>query len=295
MKVLENKELVGTMRELHEKGKVIPGKYDPVFKALFEKESMRGILAYIISEITKIQKEYIIEHLVIKNTNIPKKKYMEKGKTADFVVEIKDHLINLEMNTYVKKGVLRKNIEYHYALAGGITKIKENSNKKVIQINFNIENIFDDREIIEFKLRDEKGTQVLDENFINYQVNMEKILKLYYNNVELTRLEKILVMLQLEDKRTLKNVAKGDSELEDMGEFIEEFSYDDDIIGLYDKEAVDKYVHDLDVEEGFEKGIEQGTEQKTNEIALNMLKDRVEIETISKYTGLSTKEIENLK
>ncbi|MDR1543345.1 MAG: Rpn family recombination-promoting nuclease/putative transposase [Prevotellaceae bacterium] len=47
--------------------------------------------------------------------------------------------------------------------------------------------------------------------------------------------------------------------------------------------------------EGIEKGIEKGKAERNIEIALNMLRDSVPFEIISKFTGLSISEIQNLK
>jgi len=47
-------------------------------------------------------------------------------------------------------------------------------------------------------------------------------------------------------------------------------------------------------EKGVQNGISQGKKEKQLEMARNMLKDKLDIKTISKYTGLSKKEIENI-
>ena len=49
------------------------------------------------------------------------------------------------------------------------------------------------------------------------------------------------------------------------------------------------------LKEGLEKGLERGTEQSKNEIAKNMLKENMDISLISKLTGLSNEQINNLK
>ena len=56
------------------------------------------------------------------------------------------------------------------------------------------------------------------------------------------------------------------------------------------------YATDIEVqrEEAFEKGVSQGERQKAIETAKNMLKDKLDIETIIKYTGLSVEVINNL-
>ena len=56
------------------------------------------------------------------------------------------------------------------------------------------------------------------------------------------------------------------------------------------------YATDIEVqrEEAFEKGVSQGEYQAKIETAKNMLKDKLDIETIIKYTGLSLEAINNL-
>ena len=70
-------------------------------------------------------------------------------------------------------------------------------------------------------------------------------------------------------------------------------------IGVYDKEAADEFVRQIDMEDAKEKGIKlgvrrgkmQGLTQKAKEIALNMLKANMDIADVSKLTGLKQKEI----
>ncbi len=62
-------------------------------------------------------------------------------------------------------------------------------------------------------------------------------------------------------------------------------------IGVYDKEAADEFVRQIDMEDAKEKGKKQGLAQKAKEIALNMLKANMDIADVSKLTGLKQKEI----
>ena len=49
------------------------------------------------------------------------------------------------------------------------------------------------------------------------------------------------------------------------------------------------------IEQGIKQGIQQGIDQNTNAIAKKLKEQNIDIEVISKVTGLSIKEIENLK
>ena len=294
----KNKRIIDIINQLEKENKVIPATDDNVFKALFQSEISKPVLAYIISEVINLNEKYIFDNLVFKNTELIKNKRIEKGKVTDLLVEIKGAIINLEMNRTLPKGTIIKNITYHHKLASEIKIVKDeyDNNKKIIQINFDCTNKFDERLIIKFMLMDEEGKYILDENFENYHINMASIRKRWYTGGEpITRFEKILLMLQLNDKDELRDLVKGDKELENMEKRIEELSYDEDIIGLYDKEAYDKMAHDIDVAEARKEGREEATSERNMEIAKNMLAKDTDINFISEVTGLTKEEIEGLK
>ena len=51
---------------------------------------------------------------------------------------------------------------------------------------------------------------------------------------------------------------------------------------------------DEGIQEGIEKGIQEGIEKKQKEMILNMYKDNLPIETISKYANLSISKVEEI-
>ena len=205
------------------------------------------------------------------------------------------------MNKYVSKGVIIKNNIYHYNLALNIKKgEKYNKAKKVIQINLNGEGSKIKKLIHESKMRDDKNLYITDDNYITYHVNLEIALKKWYNKEKLTRLEKLFVMMQLNDKEKIRKISKGDEMLMIFGKSIEGANEE---YGVYDKEAADEFVRQIDIADAEEKGIEQGVKQgvkqglkkgiaqKAKDIAKNMLKANMNVAEISKLTGLNQKEI----
>jgi len=166
--------------------------------------------------------------------------------------------------------------------------------KLVVQINFDYLNDFDkddERVVIAFQLKDEENRYILEENYVNYHINMEKVREKYYNKEKLTKLEKIIMMLQLEKKEELKKLALKDAELIGMEKKIEDMSKDPNLVYFYDKEKTMQMVHDIDVEDAFENG----SKQKQIDIAKNMISKNIDINLISELTELSLEEIENLK
>ena len=121
----KNKRIIDIINQLEKENKVIPATDDNVFKALFQCEISKPVLAYIISEVINLNEKYIFDNLVFKNTELIKSKRIEKGKVTDLLVEIKGAIINLEMNRTLPKGTIIKNITYHHKLASEIKTVKD--------------------------------------------------------------------------------------------------------------------------------------------------------------------------
>ena len=64
---------------------------------------------------------------------------------------------------------------------------------------------------------------------------------------------------------------------------------------IMDQKAIEGAGFDKGLKAGIEQGIQQGIDQNTNAIAKKLKEQNIDIEVISKVTGLSIKEIENLK
>ena len=64
---------------------------------------------------------------------------------------------------------------------------------------------------------------------------------------------------------------------------------------IMDKKAIEDAGFDKGLETGIEQGIKQGKEEKTIDIAKKLKKENVDINIISKTTGLTEEEIKNLK
>ena len=201
------------------------------------------------------------------------------------------------MNKYVSKGTIIKNNIYHHNLAGSSMKKGEKYNKakKIIQINLNSKGS-KIKKIIHKSNMQGKDLKITDDNYITYHVNLEIALKKWYNKEKLTRFEKILVMMQLNDKEKIRKIAKGDEMLMIFGKSIEGVNEE---YGVYDKEAADEFVRQIDMADAEERGIKLGTKQgvkrgiaqKAKEIDKDMLKKNMSLEDISELTGLNKKEI----
>ena len=85
----------------------------------------------------------------------------------------------------------------------------------------------------------------------------------------------------------MSKIAEGDEVMEQTLKFMEDFLNDEEIRDVYDKiNDVERYAK--------EEGKAEGQHQEKIKTAKNMLQDGLNINNISKYTGLSLSEIKTL-
>lgn len=292
-----------TLEKLRKENKVIPFLFDPIFKSVLKDEKMKGLLSFLISEVTGLDKNYVMKNIDFKDNELKRNRYLEKGKITDLIVYIENNIINIEANQVLNSGIIDKNNSYHYKIA--IEIIKDKLKSLVIQINIDRKNGFDQL-VTEFRLRDETGKYTLDDKFINYHINIDNVLKKEYNKVKLTRFERMLLLMITEEKSVLRKISKDDEEMNYMVDKLEEMALNDGIVGLYDKEKAMERVNAINkmeainegfaegLEKGIEKGKKEGFDEAKNKMAKKMFEEGLDIEVISKIIELSKDEIEKL-
>ena len=129
------------------------------------------------------------------------------------------------------------------------------------------------------------------------------ICKKYYTlDEELTRFEKALAILSFNKIKDLRKLSEGDEMLMRVVKKIEELTDDPDMVQYIDVEKGMEYGHKLDIQQAVEKAEKKTakevaieTEKKTKvETARKMLDEKLDINLISKITGMSKEEIEKL-
>ncbi len=289
---------------------VYEATFDPVFKSIMG--NCPNYLADLISNITGIDKNLIKKTFKEKNVEYKVSNALERKKTSDFIFQCRGYIINLECNNEYWEGLIERNEAYFSKIKGELLNKGEQYSKniKVIQINFDnykeYEKALGKELISDFKIRNGIGL-IETESSIKYHINLYKIKEKYYKGEDLTRLEKELLILTLDDYKEIIKISEGDEILMEVRDKLYELTNDIDNIGLYDPEKRRKEEEELKIEyhtklareegieQGIEKGIEQGIKQGTSNekkfIAKNLLKDGLPIDKISKYTGLSEKQV----
>ena len=295
---------------LDEKVKIIPMTYDKMFKSVLTSKEARGYLAEIISDITGLPKNKIEKDMIIKNSEYSINSISEKKKISDLVVEIKDSVINLEMNKYYYDGLIDRNHEYIAKIRESLVKEGETYSelKKIIQINFDNYNKYkpDDRVIIKFEMRDkEKGVEE-GVGIESYHVILPNVKEKYYNEDNKDELVGKLVIMVEERYEELEKLIEKYIELRPVGKKMVEISRDEELQGIYDAEEHARKVRNSimatelkknffeGLNKGMKKGIKEGIKSNKEEMTKNMLSKNFDKNIISEITGLSLEEIDNI-
>ena len=276
---------------------VYEGTLDSVFKSI-----MGGCLLYLgdlICKLTGLAKDFIIKNFKEQNVEYKISNALEKEKVSDFIFKLPGYIINLECNRGYWDGLIERNDAYFGKIKGELlSKGEEYSKKiKVIQINFDI---FDNFEECLGKENISKFYMKNNENIIETKtsekihIDMMKSYNKYLNGEELTKLDKELVILMLDDYLEIKKIAEGDDELMEVSKRLYELTDNIDNIGLYDPEKRRKEEEALKIEYHSKIAEEKGANNEKKSIAKNLLNIGMPIKDIMKVTGMNRKDIKLL-
>ena len=143
----------------------------------------------------------------------------------------------------------------------------------------------------------EKDTKEIgNEYYKSYHIDLKSVDEIDYNKNEIN---KMLMIFKDCDYEKLR----GDEIMDEALDELERISSDTKIIGLYDKEKVEKKIlntrlrgaKEEGLEEGKKEGLEEGKKEGKKDIARKMLKRNMSIEDIKELTGLTLEELEKLK
>ena len=275
---------------------------DTTFKYMLKNERMRPWFNKLIYYVTGIDiSEYkLIDQELNSGNDI-------KDYRLDILLEKDNQLINIEMNKYLNEYTLIKNHTYLYRLAGsGYLSGDKFSKKYVTQINFNNSYCPENKDVgvlcYEFQ---NKEIDSKIEGIKDYEIYLESFRGICYNGDN--EKEMMLSMFMGDDYDGLRKIASENKEAKEVIEELERLGIDDKWNAWYDNSIIQKKIensarsygydegYDAGVLKGKEAGILEGKRSNSIEIAKNLINQNINIEDISKSTGLTIEEIENLK
>ena len=272
-------------------------KYDKAFKEIMMKEENFNILKKVLETILKVK----IQEIKLQPLNLNTGNIHIKGKEVDLLVITEQGKIEVEVNTYYNDYVRVRNFSYITSIYNNQVTVGEkyNEDTNIIQINLNY-GVKDTEYKRIYKVRDEIGQEYI-KNFCIYEINMEKLKKIWYDKNELEiEKNKYLLMLDMEIK-DLKKLSK-DRVVKEYMEKIEKLNEDPIFINWITKEKDEQMIKNTQlyratqegINIGISQGINQGMKKEKLEIAKNLLEQNIDIDVIMSATGLTKEEIEKL-
>ena len=207
----------------------------------------------------------------------------------------------VEINTDVNTSLIDRNFFYLCRVISNNLKpnIRYNELNKHIQINFDFKGIHK-KPIMHYKITSLETNETLTDRLEIIRIDVPYYSKKWYNTGKKgsTDVERFIALFNISDKETANNISTGDKDMGEILKKIEECSSDEEIIGAYDLEFHRSEIERLGKiearEEGIKEGIKEGILEKSKEIAHNMLKENIDLDIISRVTGLTKEQIKEL-
>ena len=252
------------------------------------------MIYYLKKLLLEYPEGYLKNRLEVKyESPLKKENAKEKSVRGDIIIHFDDMTINLEAYQVFNTNSIDKSLYYVMRIQANKLEVGNDYYKlgKTIQINF-VEKTslkLGDELVANFHIAYDKNPKIklLENSFVIKVVQIDKARKLgYTNNV----LERWLQFIAARNKEERNSIAKGDELLVELNEWIDKYVNDEET-----REKLNKWDIQIAKSTGYELGKEEGIAQRNVEIAKQMIEANIKIEDISKFTGLSMEEIENLK
>ena len=267
---------------------------DILFKETFADKDNRRQLEFLLELLLEYPEGYLKNRLEVKyESPLKKENAKEKSVRGDIIIHFDDMTINLEAYQVFNTNSIDKSLYYVMRIQANKLEVGNDYYKlgKTIQINF-VEKTslkLGNELVANFHIAYDKNPKIklLENSFVIKVVQIDKARKLgYTNNV----LERWLQFIAARNKEERNSIAKGDELLVELNEWIDKYVNDEET-----REKLNKWDIQIAKSTGYELGKEEGIAQRNVEIAKQMIEANIKIEDISKFTGLSMEEIENLK
>ena len=232
------------------------------------------------------------------NIEMPVETIKERRKYLDLILKTDKGVINVEVNYGYKEELPYRNFLYFCKLIStSVRKNKSYTNiNKHIQLNitWNLQRYIDydisNRKIIKCHVSDdETHDKYYDEIFEIVHINMDYYEKIWYHG-NIKKENPFLMLLAAPSEDKMDMISKGDKIMEELSKKVKKLNQNPEIIDVITQNE-DEIINNTMYEKGISQGISQGIEQT----AKNLLKMKMNLNDISKATGLSIKEIEKLR
>ena len=280
--------------------------YDIVFKAIFTDEV--DILAKMVSDITGMDYSLLENNITLEFNELPVNSLKEKSKRCNFILRIdENNILNIELNSSYYVGLFIKNLTYLCNIFSRATKKSEKykDDLNVVQININcFEKNISEGILEEYKIQNVKTHKTYIENISILTLDIVKCHDIYYNESNKEKLPNYIkwgafiynrdydkipnIIGDVISKREVKKIMDKIKKLVDDSLFMSELEKEE--WAIWEENSKLEYARN----EGIEQGISKGRTEEQKELILSMIKNKIDIDTISKVTNKTVEEIKEI-
>ena len=241
--------------------------------------------------------DILIKNMRLSKNELDKDREINRELRCDFVAEIDNTYLNLEMNNNASEDTMRRNRDYTFKLYSSSDTLnnKRYNYKQVISINLNnfkFEGLDESFYIETIGNKYYRATN----DIIIFQIFIPNIINKCYNKGKLDKLESFIMALIEKDVDIAKKYALGDEIVKDYIKEATTTSFDNGFGESYDHEYADREQSYNDgYDAGIEKGMETGSRKSKIEIAKSLLKNNIDINIIINSTGITKEELNKLQ
>ena len=270
--------------------------YDTTFKYLWKSNSSRLFFIKLIKYLTTIDlTNYHLYDNEINSGNGLKDYRLDLVFVPNDEDERLGMTVNIEMYKNYHSTDSIKSFSYVFSLLSKSLKQGDTYfEKQIVQINFNDGYFKDNKEVgsICYMISDESGKY--KKNYMKiYEVYLSKYKGLCYN--EANELDAMLSFLSANSYEEMERIACGKKEALAIMDELKRLAKEEDFLPEYDFEREMRRVTNTEKEISKQEGLNEGKESAIREFAINFMKNGVDINIVSKSTGLSIEELNALK
>ena len=270
---------------------------DLVFKEIFGTQKNVRFTEYLLELLKGYEKNSLKGKVTVLNeVFLEKTKLNDKGMTSDVLARTEDEVIDLEMYTTFENDDFEKSLTYLTRIYGTRLEIGEEyrNQPKVTQYNFCVSSHVPDIDEYEtdFLFMDRITNNIITNKIEGYIYRLDKLGDVVYDDDRKEELRRIMKMMYVKSKEERLEIARGSEILMDLAQVMEEFVNDEAVLKY--KSLAGKN-EEIARRNGRREGRKEGTQLERCNIAKNLLKDHLDINTIMQYTGLTKQEILRLQ
>ena len=308
-------------KKIKENIELIPLTRDFMFKHIFTNNP--NILKKFLISVLKLNINPELASIVVESNELVKSRDKEYHKTVDIYACINNNLrIDIEVNTEKFSAIKARNALYLNKIAIDTTNsgftYQDISKIYFYQLNLNVHRL-DKNLDEEYLLMSSENHQLLLDNYKIVCKSLDYYKELYYNQGKKANKDVIwLSILKARDLSELEEMASLVMDKDEKEKFVSDCNnaskdtkwlseWNSDLFAEMVKHNVLEDAKNEGIEEGFEQGIEKGIKQgvkkgieegiEQNKITMikGMLKENIDIKTISKVASIPINEIKKIE